>query len=179
MKQFLSRSAAGALGIAVLAIGGGCGTVNTDPTAMSKPTLKSDSFGAMPDGTPVKLYTLANGRGMTVKITEYGGIITELWVPDRQGKPGDVVLGFDKLEEYTKGHPFFGAIAGRVANRIARGKFTLDGKEYTLAVNNGPNHLHGGTAGFDKKVWKSQALPATERTVAVAFSYTSADGEEG
>ena len=146
---------------------------------MNKLTLKADSFGSMPDGTPVKIYTLANSRGMTVKITEYGGIITELWVPDRQGKPGDVVLGFDKLEEYTKGHPFFGAIAGRVANRIAKGKFTLDGKDYTLAVNNGPNHLHGGKVGFDKKVWKSRALPATERAVAVEFTYTSADGEEG
>ena len=146
---------------------------------MSTPTLRSDSFGGMPDGTPVRIYTLANGRGMTVKITEYGGILTELWVLDRQGKPGNVVLGFDKLEEYTKGHPFFGAIAGRVANRIAKGKFTLDGQEYTLAVNNGPNHLHGGKAGFDKKVWKSRPLPVNGRAAAVEFSYTSVDGEEG
>lgn len=179
MKRFLFRSAAGALGLAVLAMGGGCRTVVSDSTRMSKPTLKSDSFGTMPDGTPVKIYTLANSRGMTVKITEYGGIITELWVPDRQGKPDDVVLGFDNLQEYTKGHPFFGAIAGRVANRIAKGRFTLDGKDYTLAVNNGPNHLHGGKEGFDKKVWKSRALPATDRAVAVEFAYTSPDGEEG
>ncbi len=179
MKRFLFRSAAGALGFAVLAMGGGCRTVISDSTRMSKPTLKSDSFGTMPDGTPVKIYTLANSRGMTVKITEYGGIITELWVPDRQGKPEDVVLGFDNLQDYAKGHPFFGAIAGRVANRIAKGRFTLDGKDYTLAVNNGPNHLHGGKTGFDKKVWKSRALPATDRAVAVEFAYTSPDGEEG
>jgi aldose 1-epimerase len=127
----------------------------------------------------VKIYTLSNSKGMTAKITEYGGIITELWVPDRNGKPGDVVLGFDNLDRYLKGHPFFGAIAGRVANRIAKGKFTLDGKEYTLAVNNGPNHLHGGIKGFDKKVWKSRALRGLSREVAVEFTYTSPDGEEG
>ncbi|MEY2409386.1 MAG: aldose 1-epimerase [Verrucomicrobiota bacterium] len=170
---------ASALGMAMFAAGGGCQTVSTHSTPMNKPTLNSATFGVLSDGTPVKIHTLANGRGLTVKIMEYGGIITELWVPDRQGKAGDVVLGFDKLEEYTKGHPFFGAIAGRVANRIARGKFTLDGTEYSLAVNNGANHLHGGVKGFDKKVWASRALPATEREVSVEFTYTSPDGEEG
>jgi aldose 1-epimerase len=141
--------------------------------------LESKVFGRTPEGTEVKIYTLSNTKGMTVKITEYGGIITELWVPDRNGKPGDVVLGFDNLDRYLKGHPFFGAIAGRVANRIAKGKFTLDGKEFTLAVNNGPNHLHGGLKGFDKKVWKSRPLRGLSREAAVEFTYTSPDGEEG
>ena len=141
--------------------------------------VEETSFGTLPDGAAVKLFTLSNGNGMTVKITEYGGIITEIWVPDRGGQKANVVLGFDKLDEYAKGHPFFGAIAGRYANRIANGKFTLDGREYTLATNNGPNHLHGGVKGFDKKVWKGMAQPVTPETAAVTFSYISPDGEEG
>jgi aldose 1-epimerase len=141
--------------------------------------VEESSFGTLPDGTAVKLFTLSNGNGMTVKITEYGGIVTELWVPDRGGQKANIVLGFDKLEEYTKGHPFFGAIAGRYANRIANGKFTLDGREYTLAKNNGPNHLHGGLKGFDKKVWKGIILPTTANSAAIALTCTSPDGEEG
>ncbi len=141
--------------------------------------IEQASFGRTPDGAEVKIYTLSNTRGMTAKVTEYGGILTELWVPDRSGKPGNVVLGFDNLERYVKGHPFFGATTGRVANRIAKGRFTLDGKEYSVAVNNGPNHLHGGIKGFDKRVWKSRALPSTATSVAVEFTYVSADGEEG
>src|SRR5437867_1407612 len=114
------------------------------------------------DGTPVKLFTLSNSKGMVAKITTYGAIITEIRVPDRNGKSGNVVLGFDKLDQYLKGHPFFGAVAGRVANRIAKGKFTLDGKEYTLAINNGPNHLHGGLKGFDKYVWKAEPIESKD-----------------
>ena len=157
----------------------GCSTATVDSTPKTNMKLESKVFGRTPEGAEVKIYTLSNTKGMTVKITEYGGIITELWVPDRNGKPGDVVLGFDNLDRYLKGHPFFGAIAGRVANRIAKGKFTLDGKEYTLAVNNGPNHLHGGLKGFDKRVWKSRSLRGLSREVAVEFTYTSPDGEEG
>lgn len=141
--------------------------------------LEQKVFGKTPDGADVKIYTMSNSKGMTARLTEYGAILTELWVPDRNGKPGNIVLGFDNLDRYVKGHPFFGAIAGRVANRIAKGKFTLDGKEYTLAVNNGPNHLHGGIKGFDKKVWKSRPLRGLSREVAVEFTCTSADGEEG
>ena len=114
------------------------------------------NFGKTEDGTPVELYTLTNAHGMKAKIMTYGGILTELDVPDRDGKMGDVVLGFDNLKGYLAGHPYFGAIVGRVANRIAKGKFTLDGKEYKLAVNNGPNSLHGGLKGFDKVVWKAE-----------------------
>lgn len=142
-------------------------------------TLETSDFGPTPDGTPVKLYTLRNGRGMTVKITNYGLIVTELHVPDRAGNPGNVVLGFDNLDRYLKGHPFFGAIAGRVANRIAGARFTLDGQDFTLARNSGPNHIHGGVKGFDKKVWTGKALPVTEREAAVEFEYLSPDGEEG
>ena len=141
--------------------------------------IESNSFGQMPDGADVKIYTLANRKGMVAKVSEYGAILTELWVPDRAGHSSDVVLGFDNLPQYLKGHPFFGATTGRVANRIAKGKFTLDGREYTLAVNNGPNHLHGGLKGFDKKLWKSRSLPATDKAVAVEFTYISPDGEEG
>ncbi len=141
---------------------------------MTAQTRKS-TFGNLPDGTAVDLYTLTNVNGLVAKITTYGTIITELHVPDRNGKVGDVVLGFDNLAQYLKGHPCFGCTVGRVANRIAKGRFTLDGKTYTLAINNGPNHLHGGLKGFDKKVWKAEA----QSGAAVKFSYTSPDGEEG
>jgi aldose 1-epimerase len=134
-------------------------------------------FGNTPDGTPVELYTLKNGK-MTAKVMTYGAILTELHVPDRNGKIADVVLGFDTLAGYLAGHPYFGATTGRVANRIAGGKFTLDGKEYILAVNNGPNSLHGGLKAFDKKVWKAEAVSGPSGP-AVKFSYTSPDGEEG
>ena len=140
--------------------------------------IEKTPFGKMPDGTPVDLYTLRNKQDMAVKITPYGAIITEINVPDRAGKLGNVVLGFDNLDQYLKGHPFFGAVAGRVANRIAKGKFTLDGKEYTLAVNNGPNHLHGGLKGFDKKLWKAEPMETAEGP-ALKLTYTSPDGEEG
>jgi aldose 1-epimerase len=105
-------------------------------------------------------------------------IITELWVPDRNKKLGDIVLGFDNLESYLKGHPYFGCTVGRYANRIAKGRFTLDGREYTLATNNGPNHLHGGLKGFDKKVWKAEPVEV-KGGVAVRFTLTSPDGDEG
>jgi aldose 1-epimerase len=140
-----------------------------------KPKVEASSFGKLPDGTPVQLFTLTNATGLVAKVADYGTIITELHVPDRSGRNGDIVLGFDTLEKYLKGHPYFGCTVGRVANRIAKGRFTLDGKTYTLAVNNGPNHLHGGLKGFDKVVWKAQPQQGT----AVQFTYTSADGEEG
>lgn len=142
-------------------------------------SIQTSSFGQMPDGTPVKLYTLRSAKGATVKVTDYGLIITELFVPDRSGQPGNVVLGFENLDRYLKGHPFFGAIAGRVANRIAQASFTIDGRTYALARNSNPHHIHGGVKGFDKKVWTSRPLPATDHEVAVEFSYISPDGEEG
>lgn len=140
--------------------------------------LQEQSWGTV-DGKPVKLFTLTNRKGTLVKVTNYGLIITDIQTADRHGKLGHIVLGFDNLKQYQDGHPFFGAIAGRVANRIAKGKFTLDGKEYTLAVNNGPNHLHGGKKGFDKQVWDAKPSIAKEHEQGIEFHYLSKDGEEG
>ena len=134
-------------------------------------------FGKTPDGTPVELYVLSNGR-ITAKVITYGGIVTELHVPDRQGKTADVVLGFDNLEAYLAKNPHFGAITGRVANRIAGAAFTLDGQEYKLAANNGRNTLHGGLKGFDKVVWKAEDVSGPAGP-AVKLTYLSPDGEEG
>lgn len=135
------------------------------------------SFGKTADGTSVEQYVMTNGA-LTAKVITYGAIVTELNVPDRHGKSANVVLGFDDLEGYLGGHPYFGAIVGRVANRVARGKFTVDGKQYNTAVNNGPNSLHGGVKGFDKVVWKAEdvSMPSAP---AVRLTYVSKDGEEG
>ena len=133
------------------------------------------SFGKLPDGKAVDLYALTNANGLSAKVSTYGTIITELHVPDRDGKPGNIVLGFDNLAQYLKGHPYFGCTVGRVANRIAKGRFTLDGQTYALAINNGPNHLHGGLKGFDKVVWHAEP----QAGAAVKFTYVSPDGEDG
>jgi aldose 1-epimerase len=147
------------------------------PLTMPASIAKSP-FGTMPDGTPVDLYTLTNASGLVCKVITYGAAITELHVPDRNGKPGDVVLGFDNLPQYLTDSPCFGAVVGRVANRIAKGRFTVDGKTYTLAINNGPNTLHGGIKGFDKIVWKAEAKNGPEGP-AVVFTHVSPDGDEG
>jgi aldose 1-epimerase len=144
-------------------------------SALSAADPERKPFGTMPDGTVIEQFILKNDKGMVAKFISYGGIITELHVPDKNGKTADVVLGFDNLQGYLDGHPYFGCITGRVANRIAQGKFTLDGKEYKLATNNGPNHLHGGEKGFDKKVWKGEFVGKNS----VRFTYRSPDGEEG
>ena len=143
-------------------------------------SIKKESFGKTKDGTEVQLYTLSNEKGMQVKITNYGATVTAILTPDKQGKAGDVVLGFDSMEAYQspaylKSGPYFGAAIGRYGNRIAKGKFTLDGKEYTLATNNGANHLHGGIVGFDKVIWTAEEAGSN----ALKFSYVSKDGEEG
>jgi aldose 1-epimerase len=132
-------------------------------------------YGITPDGTPVSLHELTNGR-LTARVISFGAIVTELHVPDRHGRTADVVLGFDTLADYVgSNRPHFGAAIGRVANRVAGGKFSLDGREYTLAVNNGPNSLHGGKKGFDKVVWTARDVQGST----VALSYLSPDGEEG
>jgi aldose 1-epimerase len=137
-------------------------------------------FGKTKDGVMVEAFTLKNKNGIVVKLISYGATITELQVPDRSGKSANIVLGFDDITGYQSAdNGYFGCVCGRVANRIARGKFSLDGKEYQLAVNNGPNHLHGGTQrSFDRVVWKAEPV-RSERGAAVRFQYTSRDGEEG
>jgi aldose 1-epimerase len=136
------------------------------------------TFGTTPDGKSVSLYTLRNAAGMEAKITNYGGIIVSLRVPDRNGKFDDVVLGYDSLSSYLKETPYFGALIGRYGNRIGKGQFTLDGKAYQLTVNNGANHLHGGKAGFDKVVWDAQQV-TTPDGPGLILTYVSKDGEEG
>ncbi len=148
----------------------------TAPEAM--PSISSEPFGTLANGTEVELFTLTNAGGMQAKITNYGGIITHLFVPDKNGDLGDVVLGYDNLDGYVKASPYFGAIIGRYGNRIAKGKFTVNGQEYSLAINNGENHLHGGIVGFDKVVWTA-APSTTENAAVLQLTYTSADMEEG
>ena len=168
----------GAASVTLRPLPAGAFNATAGPTN-SAMTLDKASFGRLPDGSEADLFTVRNGRGLTVKFTNYGLIVTEVWAPDRKGQPANVVLGFDTLDRYLKGHPFFGAIAGRVANRIGKGTFTIDGKTYQLAVNNGPNHLHGGNVGFDKKLWKVEGYELTPTQASVQFSYLSPDGEEG
>jgi aldose 1-epimerase len=138
--------------------------------------LEEREFGKMPNGAAVKLFTLRNSSGMSAKIMTYGAILTELQVPDRRGVATNVVLGADTFEQYLKGFRAPAAIIGRVANRIADARFTLDGVEYKLAANNGPNHIHGV---FDKRVWEAKALPPREGRAAVQLTYLSPDGEDG
>jgi aldose 1-epimerase len=135
-------------------------------------------FGALPDGRAVDVITLRNGGGTTLRAITWGGAITALMTRDRNGTLGDIVLGFDTLEAYLGDSSYFGAIIGRYGNRIANGRFSLDGVEYELARNNGPNHLHGGLRGFDKVLWKARTFERDDAG-GVALSYVSADGEEG
>ncbi len=147
-------------------------------TAIAEAKVGRDSFGATSDGRAVARYTLKNDSGTLARIITYGGIISELQVKDRDGQLADVVLGFDNIKQYETENPYFGCIAGRVANRIAGGAFALDGKTYRLALNNGPNHLHGGSKGFDKVVWDAEEVAHPDGE-AVRLSYLSKDGEEG
>lgn len=148
--------------------------------AGSADQISRKPFGKTPDGTPVSLYTLSNKSGMVVKIMTLGGIITSIVVPDRDGTPGDVALGYDSLGGYLKnaGNPYFGALIGRYGNRIANGHFKLNGHTYTLPINNPPNTLHGGTVGFDKLVWTAAPAPA-RNGVALAVELLSKDGDQG
>jgi aldose 1-epimerase len=140
--------------------------------------VTQESFGTTSDGTPVTLYTCRNSEGLVLKLTNYGAIVVTMEVPDREGNRANVNLGFPNLEGYLQRHPYFGATVGRYANRIAGGEFTLDGKRYSLAQNNGPNHLHGGIVGLDRVVWKGEVIESDDG-VGVRFSYRSPDGEEG
>lgn len=157
----------------------GCKTESESGSASGRAgSITQEKFGSLPDGRDVTIYTLRNGKGMEARIMNYGGIVQSLKVPDRNGNYGDVTLGYDDLQGYLTNSPYFGAIVGRYANRIAKGKFTLDGQEYTLAINNGPNSLHGGLKGFDKVLWDSKPT-MTIRGPALRLHYLSKDGEEG
>ena len=144
----------------------------------AKPTVKKKSFGKTTDGQAVEIYTLTNSKGVEAKITNYGAIVVSLSAPDKNGKFDDVVLGYDTLAEYEKDEAYFGGVIGRYANRIAKGKFSLNGKEYKLVVNNGENHLHGGTKNFQTVVWKAKSF-AGKNGASVELNYLSRDGEEG
>jgi aldose 1-epimerase len=141
--------------------------------------IEEQDFGKMPDGTTVKLFTLRNAHGMSARVMSYGAIIEAIEVPDRDGQVTNVVLGANTFEAYLKGYPAPAAVIGRVANRIAKANFTLDGVEYSLAANDGRNHIHGGRKGFAQKIWESEALPVGPHEASVQFSYFSKDGEEG
>jgi aldose 1-epimerase len=171
---------AATLVLALLAGGGIPGFAESPPAsaATKKSMIEMTPFGKTKDGTEVQLYTLTNANGMVVKITNYGGIVTEIHVPDREGKMADVALGYGGLEDYLAGSPYFGCITGRYANRIAKGMFRIEGKEYSLAKNNGDNHLHGGEVGFDKRVWEAERIEEGGK-VGIKLTYSSPDGEEG
>ncbi|MEO7041927.1 MAG: galactose-1-epimerase, partial [Gemmatimonadaceae bacterium] len=141
-------------------------------------SVSESPFGTTPDGKTVTVYTLTNANGIELHALNYGAIITSLRVPDRRRQLGDIVLGFDSLQPYTTVSPYFGALIGRYGNRIARGRFTLDGKNYTLAKNNGPNSLHGGNVGFNKVMWNTTSFQKPD-SVGLVFTRTSPDGEEG
>ena len=177
----ISKTVLMATGLCAAIAMGGCAPEpkadNGEGASMDASIAKA-VFGKMPDGTEVDLYTLRNANGATVTITNYGGIVTSLTAPDKDGNFADVVLGFDTLEPYLERHPYFGATIGRYGNRIAFGKFTLDGTEYTLAANNDANHLHGGNDGFDRVVWHAEEATRDD-AVGLKLHYLSKDMEEG
>ena len=140
--------------------------------------VTSQPYGALADGSPVTLYTLTNAQGLTAAVMDYGAILVSLRTPDRDGTLGEITLGFDSLDGYLGAHPYFGATVGRYANRIAGACFSLDGQTYALAANDGPNHLHGGRVGFDRRLWEADAF-SEDGTCGVCFSRVSPDGEEG
>ena len=145
--------------------------------------ITSKAFGKTKDGQDVTIFTLENDKQVTINISNYGGLITSIYAPDKDGNIDNIVCGFDKLDDYLSeaylgSYPYFGCIIGRFGNRIANGKYTVDGVEYTGAINNGPNHLHGGLIGFDRKVWDAEIIELPGK-VGVKISYLSVDGEEG
>ena len=163
------------LGLVAVLLASGCQTVRTAGTGGA---VDSAAWGKSEDGTAVSLYKLRNRNGAEAWISNYGGIVTRLTMPDRNGVMEDVVLGHDSLKDYLDGHPYFGCLVGRYANRIAGGGFVLDGEAYVLAKNNGPNHLHGGNKGFDKVVWDAFVRDGRDGP-ALELRYVSPDGDEG
>ena len=175
MKNIIRNSAMLLSGMLLIFITFSCSNLFKSKNKMD---IKKELFGKTPDGKQVFLYTLTNIKGMTVKITNFGGIITSIIVPDKKGDMGDVVLGFDSLAPYFINNPHFGAIIGRYGNRIAKAKFSIDGKEYHLVANDNQNTLHGGINGFDKHVWDAIEIKDTAG-VGLQLTYVSKDGEEG
>ena len=169
MKNTLRKTLLGLVGTACLSL---------TAQAAGSATITHEPFGKTKSGEPVQIYTLTNAGGSSARITNYGGIVVSLSMPDKNGKFDDVVLGFDTLPEYEANSPYFGALIGRYGNRIAKGKFTLDGKSFQLATNDTPNALHGGKAGFDKRVWQAQEGTSAEGPT-LTLRYVSKDGEEG
>lgn len=143
------------------------------------PSINSQSYGRLPSGEPVELWTLTGRGGLVLRAITYGGAVTGLLAPDRNGRMDDVVLGYDSLEGYLAGKFYFGAITGRVAGRIPNAAFTLEGETYHLARNDPPNHLHGGIEGFNKKLWNAAAIDREDGAPSLRFTYLSRDGEEG
>lgn len=165
--------------LSIVALSGACAAEpESTPEPESEPKVTSMTFGTTPDGETVEKFTLSNASGMEVDIAAWGAAITRIQVPDRGGSQADVALAFGELEPYLEPHPYFGSVVGRYGNRIAKGRFTLNGVEYTLATNNGENHLHGGERGFDRRLWKAQASTTAEGQ-SVELTYVSPDGEEG
>lgn len=168
--------------IALILVISGCrsGKKTESETVQKNPKYKVEKafFGMMPQGDSAMIYTLTNERDIKITITNYGGIITGIYTPDKNGKTTNISLGFDNLEQYLAGHPNFGALIGRYGNRISNAQFTLDGVTYQLNANNGDNTLHGGIIGFDDVLWDAKVIACDERSV-LKLSYTSPDGEEG
>ena len=166
----------------VLMIVSGCssrsGSGSVENNDKSQASVMKEHFGTLADGRDVHLFTIQNTNGMTVKATNYGGIITAIRVPDKEGNSADVVLGFDSLARYTGKHPHVGPMIGRYSGYVANGKFSIDGMEYTLAKNSGANHLHGGVKAFDKVLWNASEI-RNENGNGIELSYSSPDGEEG
>jgi aldose 1-epimerase len=177
-SRITAHRASAALAVAAALLFVGCAVPPQSGAPTMSPGGESTQFGTLANGESARLFTLRNAHGIEVQLTNYGGIITSLKTPDRAGRFSDIVLGYDNLAAYVANSPYFGAIVGRYANRIARGHFTLDGATYTLAVNNGPNSLHGGLRGFDKVIWRARPFQNQEGQ-SIALDYTSPDGEEG
>lgn len=165
-------------GIALLANAVSNAVFAEESTFATPMAIDKKPFGKTPDGKAVTMYTLTNDAGNTVELIDYGAIVVSINVPDKSGKRTNVTAGFSSLDGYLQRHPYFGATVGRFCNRIAKGKFTLDGKTYSLATNNGPNHLHGGEVGFDKRMWQVAEVKG-DGSVGLKFTYVSPDGEEG
>ena len=178
MTRVITRIALTAL-TATLTVAAGCAREeSSEPVQTPRPLMTKTPYEKTADGQLVDLITLRNRNGIEIEILSYGGVIKSLKTPDRSGAIDDIVLGFDNLQSYVEKSPYFGCLIGRYGNRIAKGKFTLDGQTYTLATNNNANHLHGGVKGWDKVVWTPEPFQNTSG-VGVVLTYTSKDGEEG